>query len=132
MSSQRRRTMNEESSEPLLQLFERALAAWSKPQAIREGPSWKGFPPERALCEALARRISESEPLLYSGLTHNNQHVVAYCLLALDLGSSPRLRELPEGLDSDKRHVSTIRGSFSNQMQIGDLARQLRKKHLER
>jgi hypothetical protein len=120
--------MNEESSEPVLQLFERALAVWSKPQTIRRSPSWNGFPPERSLCEALAQRISESEPLLYSGLKHNNQHVVAYCLLALDLGSSPVLRELPQGLDSDKRHVSTICGSFANQMQIGDLARQLRKK----
>jgi hypothetical protein len=121
--------MNEGSCEPIQRLFERALVLWSKPQMIRESRSWKGQPEARALCEILAERISESEPLLYSGLSHSNQHMVAYCLLSLDLGSSPRLCDLPEGLDSDKRHVSMIFGSFINQMQIGDLARKLRKKH---
>jgi|SRR5581483_8141315 len=116
------------SSEPVQQLFEQAILAWSKPEMIHDSPSWNGRPEQRAICEALAARISESESLLLSGLSHDNQHVVAYCLLALDLGLSACLRQLPESLESDKRHVTIIRGSFANQMQIGDLARELRKK----
>ena len=114
--------------EPVEELFEQALLAWSKPDMIRDSPSWNGHPKQRVLCEALAERISESETLLYSGLSHDDQHVVAYCLLALSLGSSARLCELPEALETDKRHVTIIRGSFANQVQIGDLARELRKK----
>jgi hypothetical protein len=116
------------SREPVQKLFEQAILAWSKPDMIHDSPSWNGRPEQRALCEALAERISQSESLLYSGLSHDDQHVVAYCLLALNLGLSIRLRQLPEALEADKRHVTINRGSFTKNIQIGDLARELRKK----
>ena len=116
--------------ESVQELFERAVAVWSKPAQIRDFPSWKGHPESRALCEALAERIKESDSLLYTGLFHDNQHVVAYCLLALDLGTSARLRALPEALQSDERHVTIHYHSFASQVQMGELARKLTKKYL--
>src|SRR5436305_1836 len=67
---------------------DRAVAIWSKPATVCGSPSWKGRPEPRALCEALADKISESDSLLSAGLAHENPHVVTYCLLALDLARS--------------------------------------------
>ena len=97
------------TSIPVQVVFDRAVASWSKPAQIRDFPSWNGHPESRALCEALAARIAESDSLLYAGLDHDNQHIVAYCLPALDLGASARLRDLPEALQSDKRPGAALR-----------------------
>ena len=110
------------------QLFDRALAVWRRGGFVELAPACDGLPEARVLCEALARRIPESEALLSAALTDRSPHVVAYCLLALDLASSPQLLQLPEGLQNDRRRIAVIFGDFADKRYIGDLARELQEK----
>jgi len=127
----RRKTMQPGSSSydlPVEQLFERALAVWRKGGFVELGPACDGLPEARVFCEVLARKGSESEPLLSAALTDRSPHVVAYCLLALEMASSPYLMQLPEGLQNDKRRIAVIFGDFADKLDIGDLVRQLQEK----
>ena len=116
------------SEERLDDLLQRALSAWAGSQPIVGSSSWRGLPAARALCEALAARVLEAEGRLLDLLAHENQHIVAYALLTLDLAGSVRLRKLPAQLLADKRHVTIITGSFAEKLEIGALARMLKKR----
>ena len=54
--------------------------------------------------------------------------VAAYALKALELMSSPALAELPDELLERRQQVTLICGSFKNAMDLGGLARQIRKR----
>jgi len=113
---------------PVQQLFDQALAVWRKGGFVELAPACDGLPEARVLCEALARKVPESEPLLSAALTDRSPHVVAYCLLALEMASSPYLMQLPDGLQDDKRRIAVIFGDFADKLDIGDLVRQLQEK----
>jgi hypothetical protein len=58
--------------------------------------------------------------------------VVAYALQTLELMGSPALPELPDELLERRQQVTFICGSFKNSMDLGGLARQLRKRAIGR
>ena len=113
---------------PIQQLFDQAVAVWRKGGFVELAPSCNGVPEARALCEALARRSPEGEPLLSAGLADRSPHVVAYCLLALEMASSPRLLQVSETLRSDKRRIPVIFGCFADKLEVGELVHQLQEK----
>jgi hypothetical protein len=117
------------SDSPIQELCDKALAVWSAGGFVERAPSCDGLPEARALCEALAGRISESEHFLCSNWNHRSPHVVAYCLLALDLASSSRILELPKSLREDQRRIPIIFGCFADKIYICDLACEIASKH---
>jgi hypothetical protein len=117
------------SASPIQELCDRALVVWSAGGFVERAPSCDGLPEARALCEALAQRISESEHFLCSNWSHGSPHVVAYCLLALDLASSSRILEVPKSLREDLRRIPIIFGCFADKIHICDLVREIESKH---
>jgi hypothetical protein len=110
------------------ELFDRATAVWRKGGFVELAPSNEGLPEARVLCEALGLRSQESEPLLRTGLADRSPHVVAYCLLALEMALSPYLMQVPEALKNDTRRIPVIFGDFADKVNIGDFVRQLQEK----
>ena len=105
----------------------------NRPAYPREGEvqcrQRQGQPEARAFVERIATEFRECEQKLTELVEHENQLVVAYTLLTLELMGSHKLRTLPSSL-LERRSKLTLRiGSFSTSMDLGGLARQLQKRH---
>jgi hypothetical protein len=108
-------------------LLEEAARVWAKAQIVYESPSWQGHPPARALVEQLAR-IPECHDGLLALVPSRHQLVVAYTLQTLEMMGSRALAELPQELLDRRQQVTFLCGSFKNSMDLGGLARQIRKR----
>jgi hypothetical protein len=65
-------------------------------------------------------------------LSSPNQLLVAYALQTLELMGSPALADLPDELLERRQQVTLQSGSFRNSMDLGGLARQIRRRARER
>ncbi len=108
-------------------LLEEAARVWAKAQVVHESPSWEGHPPPRALVEQIARRPECHDGLL-ALLSAPSQLVVAYALQTLELMGSPALAELPDELLERLEKLTIQCGSYRSSMDLGGLARQIRKR----
>ena len=99
----------------------------AKARVVYESPSWEGQPPARALVEQIVQ-IAECHDRLLGLLSSPNQLVVAYALQTLALMGSPALADLPDELLERRQQVTFLCGSFKNSMDLGGLARQIRKR----
>jgi len=108
-------------------LLDEAAQVWAKAQVVYESPSWDGHPPARVQVEQIAR-CPECHGGLIALLSSPCQLVVAYVLETLELMGSPALAELPDELLERRQQVTFVMGSFKNSMDLGGLARQLRKR----
>jgi hypothetical protein len=112
--------------------LERAVALWRKAQVVHEGPTRLGFPePLEAMLE-IARGHTECHDRLVRLLSEDNQLVVAYALLTLQMMGSPVLENLPEELLERREKITIDIGSFRNSMDLGGLARQVQKRSRQR
>jgi hypothetical protein len=107
-------------------LLAEAARVWAKAQIVYDTASLEGYPPARALVEQVAC-VPECHDWLLALLSAPNQLVVAYALRALELMGSPALPELPDELLERGQQVTFQCGSFRNSMDLGGLARQIRK-----
>lgn len=82
--------------------------------------------------EQISARPENFHELLVAALCHPNQLVVAYCLLALDRMNSPVIESLPAEMLERREKITLLTGSFSTSMDLGGLARQLKKKRKNR
>jgi len=112
-------------------LLDAAASVWAKAQIVHESPSWEGHPPARALVEQIAQ-LPECHDGLLALLSSPNQLLVAYALQTLELMGSPALADLPDELLERRQQVTFQCGSFRNSMDLGGLARQIRKRARER
>lgn len=108
-------------------LLDEAVRVWAKAQVVYDSPSWKGHPPARALVEQVAS-VPECHDGLVALLSSSSQLVVAYTLRTLELMDSPALAALPDELLERRQQVTFLCGSFKNSMDLGGLARQIRKR----
>lgn len=104
-----------------------AVAAWRKAQVLYYSVSWKGRPAARHFAEVLSFR-PDLEGKLIELLKAENQLVVAYSLLTLELMNSSALGTLPDDLLERKAKVTIREGSFSDQMELGAFARHVKKR----
>jgi hypothetical protein len=109
-------------------LLDEAVEHWKHSQVVHQSPSWNGQPEARALAERIASDSPESEQRLFELLGHENQLVVAYALVTLQLMNSARLVEIPRNLLESRSRVTLIAGSFSTSTDLGSLARQIQKR----
>jgi hypothetical protein len=109
------------------EIVDRAVEAWKKAQVVYQSPSWEGRPEARAFVERIATEFRQCEHKLTGLLEHENQLVVAYALLTLQLMGSRRLRTLPAQLLERRSKITLRTGSFSTSMDLGGLVRQLQK-----
>jgi hypothetical protein len=109
------------------EMLDKASRVWAKAQIVDESPSWEGQPPARALVEQLAQ-IPECHDGLLALLGSPSPLVVAYALQTLELMGSPALAELPDDLLERRQQVTFLCGTFKNSMDLGGLARQIRKR----
>src|SRR5262245_46825983 len=107
-------------------LLEEAAHVWAIAQVVYEEPSWEGQPVARALVERLAQRPDCHDGLV-GLLSSPSQLVVAYALRTLQLMRSPELANLPDELLERRQQVTFSWGSIRTSMDLGGLARQLRK-----
>src|SRR5262249_36619410 len=112
-------------------LLAEVAKVWAKAQVVYESPSWKGNPTARALVEQIAQ-VSECHDGLLTLLSSPSQLVVAYALLTLELMKSSALADLPDELLERLQQVTSVCGSFKNSIDLGGLARQIRKRARER
>jgi hypothetical protein len=112
-------------------LLDEAARVWAKAQVVHEPPSWHGHPPARVLVEEIAQ-CPECHDGLLALLSSPCQLVVAYALQTLELMNSPALAELPDELLERRQQVTFLCGSFKKSMDLGGLARQIRKRARER
>jgi hypothetical protein len=108
-------------------IVDRAVEVWKKAQVLYQSPSWEGRPEARAFAERIATDFQEGEHKLVKLLEHENQLVVAYALLTLQLMGSRGLRALPAELLERRSKITLRTGSFSTSMDLGGLARQFQK-----
>src|SRR5262245_57240664 len=109
--------MSDEAADRL----ERAVGLWRKAQVVHEGPTRLGFPePLEAVLE-IARGHPECHDGLVRLLAENNQLVVAYALLTLQMMGSHVLEELPEEVLGRREKITIDIGSFRNSMDLGGL-----------
>jgi hypothetical protein len=111
-------------------VLDQAARLWAKAQIVYESPSWEGHPAARALMEQIAQ-LPECHDGLLALLSSPSQLVVAYVLQTLELMGSPALPELPDELLERRQQVTFQCGSFRNSMDLGGLARQIRKRARE-
>jgi hypothetical protein len=108
-------------------VLEEAVSVWKKAQIVHDSPGKYGMPEAREYAERVALH-PEHEKGLISLLTSPNQLVVAYALRTLELMKSSSLADLPDELLDRKEKVSFQIGSFRNSMDLGGLAREIRKR----
>jgi hypothetical protein len=77
-------------------------------------------------------QLPECHDGLLALLSSPNQLLVAYALQTLELMGSPALADLPDELLERRQQVTFQCGSFRNSMDLGGLARQIRKRARER
>src|SRR4051812_29097389 len=108
--------------------LEREVVLWRKAQVVHEGPTRLGFPePLEAVLE-IARGHPECHDGLVRLLSSEDQLVVAYALLTLQAMRSRVLENVPQQLLERREKVTIDIGSFRNSMDLGGLARQVRKR----
>jgi hypothetical protein len=73
-------------------------------------------------------QVPECHGGLLALLSSPNQLIVAHALRTLELMQSPAFTNLPDELLRRGQQVTFITGSFKNSMDLGGLARQIRKK----
>jgi hypothetical protein len=108
-------------------LLDEAARIWAKAQIVYESPSREGHPQARALVEQLAH-LPECHDGQLALLSSPSQLVVAHALQTLELMGSRALAELPDELLGRREQVTFQCGSFRNSMDLGGLARQIRKR----
>jgi hypothetical protein len=106
--------------------LEDAVAAWTKAQILFDSPSWNGKPAGRNFAEMLSER-RDLEPQLCNLLNHEDQLVVAYAILTLELMGSRVVGDLPKELLVRNEKVTVIMGSFGDKMELGAFARHRQK-----
>ena len=119
--------MEDSTIEGGCEVVDRAVEVWKKAQVVYQSPSWEGRPEARAFAERIAAEFRQCEHKLVKLLSHENQLVVAYALLTLQLMGSESLRTLPAELLQRRSKITLRTGSFSTSMDVGGLARQLQK-----
>ena len=107
--------------------IDRAVAVWKKAQVVYQSPSWEGKPEPRALAERIASKHRDCEDKLLPLLADDNQLVVAYALLTLQLMGSQSLGSLPAAVLKRQSKITLKTGSFSISTDVGGFARQLQK-----
>ena len=110
-------------------IIESAIETWSKAEVVYQ-PS-----PRSATIEAvhLVNLISGEHPELEDNLIeltrHEHQLVSAYSLLTLEKMGSSSLADLDEAVLDRREKISLRQGSFANSMDLGGLARQIKKRY---
>ena len=94
---------------------------------VHKSPAFEGFPEESAWVERLADHPEEEDNL--TRLLETEKHLVAaYILLALEAMKAPGLRLVLGNFENRREKVTLLCGSFSTAMDLGGLARSIRKK----
>jgi|SRR6478736_995341 len=106
-----------------------AVTEWRKAQVLYFTPAWRGRPQGRHFSETLSLR-RDLEAKLVEHLFDENQLVVAYSLLTLDLMGSDAIGKLPKTLLERREKVTTRAGSFSETFELGALASHIQKRWL--
>jgi hypothetical protein len=114
--------MNETNSH----LVQQAVRCWRTAQVIHLSPSFNGIPEASAWVEKLSN--CDAEEYLLDNLKTENQVAIAYVLLTLERMKSPRLKEVIEDYCGRRKKITLLEGSFSTSMDLGGLARRIRKK----
>lgn len=107
-------------------LTERALTSWAKAQVVQVSPSFEGEPEESSWIERLAES-REEEGNLIQLLESENQLVVAYALVTLERMGSKKLNAEIDKLCGRREKITLLDGSFCTPMDLGGLARRMRK-----
>lgn len=105
-------------------LISRAVEVWKHDQLVNLSPTWKQQPQGHYLVETLAKR-RDSESRLGELLSHENELVVAYSLVALQMMDSALLGRLPKGLLESKQWIRKLRGSFAIDLELGEFAKEI-------
>jgi len=114
--------------ENMAEQLQEAIAVWRRAQGLRLTATWRGEPRATAFVELFAEH-PESEASLVALLSNENQLVVAHALVALEWMRSAALGNLPEELLGRHEKLTVFTGSFGATMELGGLARQIRKRH---
>lgn len=122
--------MKNEASETAEEIVSEAVEVWKGAQLVNMSPVWKGRPRGRCLAEALAAR-KDCEEVLVKFLSHENELMVAYSLVALEMMGSSTLEDLPENLLERKQLITELRGSFGIELELGQFAREIQSRWLE-
>jgi hypothetical protein len=107
--------------------LDRAQVVWKQAQVFFQMPSFEGKPEARVTAERIAIEHPEYENDLLALLHHENQLVVAYTLLTLQLMGSTALKHLPEDLLQRRNKLTVSTESFKQTMDLGGFARQVMK-----
>lgn len=109
-------------------LVKQALVCWEKSQLVYLSPSFRSVPEERMWVEKLADDIDLEMDVL-NLIDASNHIVIAYSLLTLERMQSDHLLEIVEKLSDRREKISLIKGSFATSMDLGGLARQIKKRN---
>jgi len=112
-------------------LLDAAVQIWREAQVVHD-PSRSLKTPSEVMVRTIADEISQYRERLMECLSHESQLVAAYALLVLRKMNDPALKELPTELLTSHKKITVRTGSFSETMELGALARMLRKEACRR
>jgi hypothetical protein len=117
----------DDACENIEALISQAVEVWKNGQTVNLSPIWKQHPQGHYLAKVLAER-PDCEARLGEFLTHENELVVAYSLVALEMMDSRLLARLPKDLLERKQLFTSVRGSFGIEVELGEFANEIQKK----
>ncbi|MBO0756038.1 MAG: hypothetical protein J2P54_09270 [Bradyrhizobiaceae bacterium] len=112
-------------------LLDVAVQIWREAQVVHN-PSRILKTPSEAMVRTIADEMDKHRERLAECLSHESQLVAAYALLVLRKVNDPALKELPTELLTSHKKITVRTGCFSETMELGALARMLRKEALRR
>src|SRR5215472_6553287 len=112
-------------------LLDAAVQIWREAQVVYN-PSRTLKTPSEAMVRTIADEIGKYRERLMECLSHESQLVAAHALLVLRKVNDPALKELPTELLTSHKKITVRTGSFSETMELGALARMLRKEACRR
>jgi len=112
-------------------LLDAAVQIWREAQVVHD-PSRSLNTPSEVMVRTIADEIGQYRERLMECLSHESQLVAAYALLVLRKMNDPALKELPTELLTSHKKITVRTGSFSETMELGALARMLRKEACRR
>lgn len=120
-----------ESCESVEALILRAVEVWKHDQLVNLTTTWKQEPQGHYLAETLSKRL-DCEASLGQLLSHENEIVVAYSLVALEIMDSTLLGRLPNELIERKQFFTRLEGSFAIDYELGEFAKEIQKQWFEK
>ena len=113
-----------DSNEHVDDLISQAVEVWGHRRVVSLSMVGRQSPTGYYLAKVLSER-PESEAKLGELLSHNNQIIVAYSLIALKMMDSALLGRLPKKLLDNKQLFTVVKGSFGEEYGLGEYAREI-------